>query len=201
MRPFALLTLGLVLAARVCAIEPDLSSSSYEQYRKILTSRMTPGLITVVGNDAPQAAVSLSASSSNGGTLFILRFGSVDNPKVIKYEYQDGHPIDGVKAIDALFAKAIEWKDVATAHNVIDLDKSLGSYNSRDYAFRITGDDSMDGIYMDPSAKTPSFNMLEIRQLHSIFSYLILLDNFQGGTHLLEASLQQARQDTDALFK
>ena len=76
-----------------------------------------------------------------------------------------------------------------------------GNYNSHDFSFRITGDDSLDGIYLDPSSKTPSFNMLEIKQLHSIFSYLILLDNFQGGTHLLEASLQQARQETDALFK
>ena len=201
MKSLALLTLSLVLAARVCAVEPDTAAENYEQYRKIMTSRMTPGLITVVGNDAPQAAVSLSADSSGGGTLFTLRFGSMDNPKVVKYEYQDGHPIDGVKAIDALFAKALDWKDVATAHSVTDLNKSLGTYNGREYFFKVTGDDSLDGIYLDQGSKSPSFNMLEVKQLHSIFGYLIFLDGFQGGTHLLEASLQLQRQETDALFK
>jgi hypothetical protein len=84
---------------------------------------------------------------------------------------------------------------------VADLDKSLGIYSGRDYVFRITGDDSLDGIYLDAAAKSPSFTLPEIRQLHAIFGFLIFLDSYQGSTHLLESYLQQARQDTDALFK
>jgi len=199
MRFLTLLALSLVLVVRGVAAEPDWSADAYEPYRKALSCKMTPGLFTAMGNDPPQAAVSLAANQSNEGTLFVL--GSVDNPRPVKYEYQDGHPIDGVKAIDVLFAKALDWKDIATAHNVTDLNKSLGNYHSREYYFRITGDDLLDGIYLDPAAKEPTFSMAEIRQLHVIFGFLLFLDSYQGGAHVLESYLQQTRQDTDALFK
>jgi hypothetical protein len=201
MRTVTLLALGLALVVRVCAAEPDFSSDAFEQYRKTLTFKLTPGLFTVVGNDAPQSAASIAANAVNDGTIFVLRFGSVDNPRVIKYEYQDGHPIDGVKAIDVLFAKALDWKDIATAHNVTDLTKSLGNYNGHEYYFRITGDDAYDGIYLDLASKVPSFSLPEIKQMHAIFGFLVFLDTYQGGSHVLESYLQQSRQETDALFK
>ena len=134
MRLFALLLFGLIGVAPLGATEP--ATLSYADYQRLLTWKLTTGKLTVMANDSPQSVASISASDSTsdatGATRFTLSLGSTDNPKTIKYEYPDGHPIDELKAIDAIFLKALDWKDIATAHEVETITKSLGLYNRQE---------------------------------------------------------------------